>query len=142
VDWLPGMPEPPWHSISWQLQRRYSAARPVRVWISWATRPAVALVGGTGGRLRQPLQVQHDLGVAAVYVSRRSQPCSDKQWIGEDAYRSLLRSSDRSKIPDALIVDQHNRICRAIEFGGLYSPARLEGFHRYWAKKGIPYEIW
>lgn len=142
VDWLPGMPESPWHSIAWQLQRRYSTARPRRVWVNWATRQAVALVGGAGGRLRQPLQVQHDLGVAALHVSRTSEAGSDTQWIGEDPYRTLMRPPERSKIPDALIVDRNNRVRRAVEFGGLYCPARLGNFHRYWAKKGIPYEIW
>jgi hypothetical protein len=142
VDWLPGMPEPSWHSIAWQLQRRYSVARTAPVWVTWATREAVALVGGVGGRLRQPMQLQHDLGVTAVYVARQLQASMDETWIGEDAYRTLVGSPKRSKIPDALIVNHDYQVCHAIEFGGLYSPKRLKSFHRHWARKRIPYEIW
>ena len=142
VDWLPGMPTPSWHSTAWQLQRRYAAARPGRVWVTWATRQAVALVGGVGGRLRQPMQLQHDLGVTTVYVVRQSHSSADTNWLGEDAYRTLLSPPKRSKIPDALIVDRDNRVRRVIEFGGLYSPKQLKSFHRYWARKRTPYEIW
>ena len=142
VDWLPGMPDPSWHSIAWQLRRRYSAAPTARVWVAWATREAVALVGGVGGRLRQPVQLQHDLGVTAVYVARQPQASMHRSWIGEDAYRTLVGAPKRGKIPDALIVDPDYQVCRAIEFGGLYGPKRLKSFHRYWARKRIPYEIW
>jgi len=142
VDWLPGIPEPAWHPIAWQLQRRYSVARTTRVWVAWATREAVALVGGVGGRLRQPMQLQHDLGVTAVYAVRQRQASTSTSWIGEDAYRTLIGSPKRSKIPDALIVDRDNQVRRVIEFGGLYSSKRLKSFHRYWARKRIPYEIW
>jgi hypothetical protein len=142
VDWLPGMPEPRWHSISWQLQRRSSMTRAARVWVTWATREAVALVGGVGGRLRQPMQLQHDLGVTAVYVARQAQASMHESWIGEDAFRTLIGSPKRSKIPDALIVDRGYQVRRVIEFGGLYGPKRLKSFHRYWSRKRIPYEIW
>lgn len=142
VDWLPGMPEPAWHSISWQLQRRSSLTRTARVWVMWATREAVALVGGVGGQLRQPMQLQHDLGVTAVYVVRQAQASMDETWVGEDAFRTLVGSPKRSKIPDALIVDRDYKVQRVIEFGGLYGPKRLKNFHRYWARKHIPYEIW
>jgi hypothetical protein len=142
VNWLPDLPEPDWQSVSWRLQHRWRGLRANRVWVNWATREAAAIVGGVGGRLRQPLQLQHDLAVTAVYIARQNGAPAGDNWLGEDAYRILPHPKARMKIPDALIVDQRYRAQQVIELGGLYSPSRLKGFHRYWAARHVPYEIW
>ena len=98
--------------------------------------------GGVGGRLRQPMQLQHDLAVTAVYIARQKDTPEDETWVGEDAYRVLLHPRALVKVPDALIVDQQHKPRRVVELGGMYGPRRLRGFHRYWASRRIPYEIW
>jgi hypothetical protein len=142
VNWLPGQPESNWQSISWQLQRRWQELAPARTWVNWATRKAAAVVGGVGGGLRQPLQLQHDLAVTSVYVARQLEPGDGEVWVGEDVYRSLPPREARTTIPDALIMDDRYRLLCAVELGGLYSPKRLSKFHRHWAIRHTPYEIW
>jgi hypothetical protein len=130
---------PDFGALQWELQRRWrnAARRPARA--LWATRFATRLVGGVGGRLRQPLQLQHDLGVTEIYARRTLRP--KETWISEDVYRSLWKQGDMGKVPDALLVDPEGRLLRAVEFGGRYSRQRLEDFHTFWATR-LPYEIW
>jgi hypothetical protein len=142
VNWLPDLPEPDWQSVAWRLQSRWTSLSASRTWINAATRRAAAMVGGVGGRLRQPMQLQHDLAVTAVYLVRQADCPPNESWLGEDAYRLFLHPRARVKIPDALIVDPQYQTRRVIELGGLYSPRRLKGFHRHWASRRIPYEIW
>jgi hypothetical protein len=125
------------------LERRWQAAETRPVAVYWATRRAVCLVGGIGGPLRQRLQVQHDLGVAAVYFRiLTTAPVGGEQWIGEDVYRRDFVSSKRGKIPDAALLNSAGSIDRVIEIGGLYPPERLRTFHKYWSKRSIPYDLW
>lgn len=142
VNWLPDLPQADWQSVAWQLQHRWNSLSASRIWINAATRQAAAMVGGVGGRLRQPLQLQHDLAVTAVYLVRQAVCVPGENWIGEDAYRLFLQAEARVKVPDALIVAPDYQTRRVIELGGLYSPRRLKGFHRHWASRRIPYEIW
>ena len=142
VNWLPDLSEPNWHAIAWQLERRWKSLSAARFWVNWATRRAAAVTGGVGGRLRQPMQLQHDLAVTAVYIARQKDTPEDETWVGEDAYRVLLHPKGRVKVPDALIVDQQHQTRRVIELGGMYGPRRLRGFHHHWASRRIPYEIW
>jgi hypothetical protein len=88
------------------------------------------------------MQVQHDLAVTAVYVIRQRSASAGNIWLGEDAYRFLVCSEYRMKVPDALIVDRQYRTQRVIELGGIYSPMRLRKFHRHWSSANTPYEIW
>jgi hypothetical protein len=103
------------------------------------------VVGGVGGRLRQALQLQHDLGVAEIWA-RRGQDAGPR-WLSEDAYRAHCQLERKSKVPDAVILDtrapdKHGALLRVIEFGGRYSRQRLENFHRFWSRRGVDYEIW
>mgnify|MGYP001046004220 CR=1 FL=1 len=142
VNWLPDLSEPNWQVVAWKLQYRWNSLSASRTWINVATRQAAALVGGVGGRLRQPMQVQHDLAVTAVYLVRQAACVPGESWIGEDAYRLFLQPKARVKVPDALIIAPDYQTRRVIELGGLYNPRRLKGFHRHWASRRIPYEIW
>jgi hypothetical protein len=141
VTWAPRKPEPDWQRVAWQLHRRWRAIPLTRPWVSSATREAVAIVGGVGGGLRQPLQMQHDLAVTGVYVVRQKDTRANGNWIGEDAYRAFLQPK-RTRVPDAIIVDHRHQTRQVIELGGLYTPKRLKAFHRQWATRRIPYEIW
>ena len=142
VTWRPGQPSLNFDAISWRLQSRWNVApRPIRV--SWATAQAAEFFGGVGGRLSQPLQLEHDLGTSAAYFSRlRSHPDDADAWVGEDVYRREHRPSRRSKVPDAVLLDSSGHVQLAIEFGGAYAAQRVRSFHRYCARQNLPYEIW
>ena len=106
-----------------------------------ATRLATRVVGGVSGQFRQPLQLQHDLGVTEVLIRRQQEPTHC--WIGEDAYRALWQRRPNQKVPDAVILDVEEEVCRVIEFGGQYSRERLQSFHQFWiCRNRTPYEIW
>jgi hypothetical protein len=129
---------PDFGSIAWQLRKRFEHVRMAPARVVWATARAARIVGGVGGRLRRPLQLDHDLGVAEIWTQRTLE--TDRRWISEDIFRSWFVSE--RKVPDALLLDASGKqIKLVLEFGGQYSRKRLEAFHRYWASRA-PYEIW
>jgi hypothetical protein len=131
---------PDFGSIAWQLRKRWEQSSRRVQRMLWANTAAVNLVGGVGGKLRQPLQLDHDLGVAEIWACRHNEPTL--QWISEDIYRSWFVRSAKDKVPDALLIDPDgNVVKRVLEYGGQYSRRRLEAFHRYWSTRA-PYEIW
>lgn len=127
-------------NVAWKLEQRWHNASRHRATVLWATPMAVRFVGGVSGRLRQPLQLQHDLGVTEVLT--KSSMNKGEKWIGEDAYREFWQKNVRAKVPDAVVLNQNEQIGRVIEFGGRYSKERLRRFARYWMARGILYEIW
>ena len=139
--WFPGDGLPNFGGLSHRMiQRRRRAARH-RMKVYWALPRAVRMVGGAGGRLRQPHQAEHDLGVTEVYlVRRRLDSCSELRWLGEDSFKKLFRP--RGKMPDAVLCDHDGNVHVAIEYGGLYPVKRLCRFHQHCARRSIPYEIW
>ena len=144
LTWQPGTsPTPPFGRISWIAKSRFQKTAAVYSRLFFASEMAERQFGGVGGTLRQPNQITHDLGTSATFISRRRvSESSYGDWIGEDMIRRFFRHLKTKKIPDAAIISKHG-IEMAIEFAGRdYSKAYLEIFHRYWAKKNIPYEIW
>ncbi len=140
ANWSRGDNQPDFSAIAWQLRRRWLKAPRVPARVLWATIAATHLVGGVGGRLRQPLQLHHDLGVAEIWARRSKEP--DLKWISEDIFRCWYVRDVRTKVPDALLVNEGgNQVRRVLEYGGQYSRGRLEDFHRYWSGRA-PYEIW
>ena len=135
-----GSDTPDFASLAWQLRKRWRQAPRIPARVCWATSAATQLVGGVGGRLRQPLQLDHDLGVAEIWARRLREP--DLNWISEDVFRNWFLRASRTKVPDALLVaEDRTQIKRVLEYGGQYSAIRLEDFHRYWSSRA-PYEIW
>jgi hypothetical protein len=142
VAWLPGEEVPALDDVVRTLRRRDRAAVPVRTLIYWATEQAGRFIGGCGGTPRQPLQVQHDLGVAEVYFTRQQlNHKTTKQWVSEDIFRSL-NVGRRTKVPDAVLISPAGKPLVAIEFGGAYSALRLKRFHTFCKLQSLPYEIW
>ena len=140
--WRRGKPAPDCHRISWRLERRWTRPYPQCSAVYWATSRLARRIGGRGGRLMQPLQVQHDVGVAAVYcLFLQDRPEEADRWIGEDQYRRLAPKRI-PKVPDAVVLGADGRIERAIEFGGRYSARRLRSLHRAFERRGLPYEIY
>lgn len=126
--------------LAWQLRKRWQQSPRVSVRVCWASHAATELVGGVGGRLRQPLQLDHDLGVAEIWARRRKQ--ANVTWISEDIFRSWYLRDKHAKVPDALLLNlERTKVLRVLEFGGQYAARRLKNFHRYWASRA-PYEIW
>ncbi|WP_145944461.1 hypothetical protein [Fuerstiella marisgermanici] len=119
------------------LVRRNQACRRPRL-VNWAAPKAAHLTAGVSGWGRQPLQIEHDLGTTAMYVSSRPYQ-SEVIWYGEDIVRRRF-SGVKKKVPDALLVDRRDNILKVMEFGGQYSRKRLEDFHRTW--QPYPWEIW
>lgn len=124
--------------LPWLLERRWKALHRSRDLVVWIAPRGVHVFGGFGGRLRQRLQLQHDLGVAATYFSfsrkRRS------KWVGEDHFRAVAESQPLRRVPDAIL--RWSKHSTAIEFGGLYCREKLLRFHREMKRRRVRYEIY
>jgi hypothetical protein len=139
--WRAGQAPPDFHALAWCLENRLRQARPSRCQVLWATPKCTRLLGGCGGSIRQPTQVEHDLALAGVFLARASiDPASWDAWLGEDVWRQQL--TRREKVPDAVLVNDHGKATLAIEYGGAYSAERLRAFHRHCARQSLPYELW
>ncbi len=135
--WAPGDSEPEFGKIAYLLQRRWTKAVE-RLPVYVATQRAARLMGGFGGRLKQPLQATHDLHVAAVFLLRRKQHGKGAfGWLLEDVIAHERRGE---KLPDAVIRDGKSEL--VIEFGGAYRKERVRKVHEDCAERGLPYEIW
>ena len=140
--WEDGELPADFHQVAWLLERRSQQRSPRRERVIWATNAATRIVGGVGGRLRQPLQVEHDLGTTEIFVNKCRVRRGDHTWLGEDAYRAFVVDDRREKRPDAVELDAGGQVMRVYEFGGQYSWRRLLAFHRFWSARRIAYEIW
>jgi hypothetical protein len=140
--WQPGDATPAAGPLAWKLQKRWKRISPQVITVWWGTSEAARLMGGVGGRLRQPLQVAHDLGVTDIYLRYLAAGEQDGEWMGEDDYRSEHRPSRKVKVPDAVLLNAADDIERVFEFGGAYPARRVREFHRYWFRRQIPYELW
>lgn len=142
AEWASGWSSPDLGQVAWRLEQRWRDGVQLPTQVAWATDAATRFVGGVAGDHRQLTQLQHDVGVAEVFVARRG-PTGRRSWLGEDAYRGFSRPAKNAKVPDAVIVNEFREVTRVIEFGGQYSRKRLEAFHRYWAGQlQTSYEIW
>lgn len=142
VSWAPRQEPADFGSLSWRLKERSREWQARSLRVCWSTEQAVTVFGGVGGRIRQPLQVQHDIGVAAMFFCRASYSFDSRSvWVGEDVVRRI-RQDIGAKVPDALLIGAGLKPRRAIEFGGSYSPERLQRFHDFCESQRLPYEIW
>ena len=137
--WHPGDPTPPFGVVSYRLRTRWTEPhRPITVFA--ASQAAARLYGGKGGRLSHPLQVTHDLHVAAIYLRLlRESPSEANCWVSEDVLAPARR---RQKLPDAEIHDASGRTLKVIEFGGSYPPERVRKVHEDCENRQVPYELW
>lgn len=141
ANWRPGDPAPDFGGVAYRCQDRWRRRppRPCTVWI--ACERAARLFGGVRrGELKQPTQATHDLGVAAVWFRlRQVSPEWAAAWRGEDL---LAHTRQGQKLPDAFLVDAHERVVWVIEFGGGYDAARVQAFHEDCERRGLPYQLW
>jgi hypothetical protein len=137
--WAPGEPAPDFDRYSYALQSRWSMApRTTRVFI--AGPKLGALWGVSAGRLRKPLQIDHDLALSEAYLwFLRDAPELAARWVIEDRLPKVR--SERN--PDALVFDPSGeRPVLAVESGGAYPAERVASFHAHCERLGLPYELW
>lgn len=132
--WQPGDDEPGFQALAHKLDARWASCEPEPCQIWWATPLAVAEFGGTGGSIKQNLQIEHDLAVTAVFLRRGR----NANWRMEDHFED---GEFGSKIPDAIVMDNTGAMT-VIEIGGQYSAARLEAFHLAMERLNLSYELW
>lgn len=148
VIWKTGNSPPSFGRLAAQLERRWRNQPVHRHTCFTVGERFCHLFGYTQPKLRQ-LQVSHDLGLSELYLRSRHQFEKEQEtWVGEIAFaycpnpaiQKLLE--DGGQKPDAIVLNKNGEVSRAIEFGGFYTAKRLERFHRWCQRKGIPYEIW
>ena len=141
IQWRPGQPDPRFEAVAHILQSRWTG-RSVRDCAAFiATTQTAQLFGGVQrGELKKQLQVTHDLGVAAVWLTLfRTMPAVAEAWCGEDLLAATRRGE---KLPDSFLLDGDGQIAAVIEFGGSYDAARVEEFHRDCDDRQLPYQLW
>lgn len=142
VIFQPGDAVPDMGLVARSLHHRWLTIPTTRQTIYFATAKAAKVYGGIGGRVRQPLQVSHDLLAASVFFHRlETHPDDAHLWRSEMLIRSYCPTTPF--LPDAVVLDRHRQApALAIEIGGKYSRQKLERFHRQCFKLRLPYEIW
>ena len=138
--WRPGEVLPDAAPIAWQAAARWTEPpRPVAVW--HAAKRLLSQLGKSGdGRVRQPLQATHDLAVSQVLaeLARTPHRAGDAAaWVGEEHLGKLARG----KVPDAVIT-RPDELPLAVDFVGSYPADRISRVMRFYARLGLPFELW
>ena len=123
--------------LSRLLHRRARKSASVTT-IFFATPKSRELLGRGGRGVRPRLtQLSHDLQVSEVFLHYRE---NNQQafWLHED----FLDDWPTKERPDAVLINERGQFVRAIEYGGAYSPARLQAMQNAFSRQGIPLEIW
>jgi len=139
VRWRPGDASPDLGQASYRLKARWTKS-PIPTAVVVASERGGNAAGGIGGRRPRTSEGTHDLHVASVYLRLlRDSPSRARYWVSEGALARPMRGCG-NKLPDALIASPSERT--VVEFGGAYPKRKLEGFHAFWAKEQMAYEIW
>lgn len=139
TQWRPNLEVPDFSSVAWKLKQRWILTH-TPTWVFVATRRAANLFGSFGGKLKDPLQVTHDIHLSEVYLKYSFEfPGQADRWVGEDAF---LKAGHGIKDPDAFLLDENGTITKVVEFGGKYSADRVEQFHRHCEERELEYELW
>jgi len=141
ISWSYGRPAPDFEAVAWAAGERVRKTPSSRVRVLWSTAGALRIVGGVETRLRKPLQLEHDLGVASMYFAC-CRKTGDGVWCGEDAYRLSRRPTRGQKSPDAVLLDSEGGVTLVLDYLTAYSAPRLRKFHHYWAARRKPYQWW
>lgn len=138
--WRPGEPAPEFLDIAKLLHQR-SGGFATATTVCLPTKQTKALFGAASTANRFKLtQTTHDLHVAEVFLKYRADGFDvGRCWIGED---NLPRYWPIAARPDALLLDDIGVVICAVEYGGDYSPERLQSFHSAFSRSGLAYELW
>lgn len=141
IDWAPGDADPDFGPYSYKLQARWNQHPVMTVCVS-ATKTAMNRFGGHGGRPPREIERTHDIHMAAVYLLYRSRsPELLSEWIFEERIKQERKREKFERLPD-VILRSSSGAERVVEFGGVYSKAKLMLFHGYCNEKKLPYEVW
>ena len=140
VTWKPGNAFPDYGPISYYLKTRFRGPAKVTS-IFVATKQSLRLFGGLGIRVPRSSEVTHDLGLASVYLTKKSNgTLGDSKWVSES--KLVSGGTEKGvKVPDAILVTQ-DEVITAIEFGGEYSKRKLIAFHSHCDSNQMGYELW
>jgi hypothetical protein len=144
--WVPGMQEPDFGPLAWELERRWAAIEPRRVVFYTASERAARHYGR---KVRSPLKsagaLSHNLTLGMVfmdYALRR--PTLVSGWVCEDVIAESRGHGE--KVVDACIVDSTGTPALCVEVAGRSYAAsngtRLREIHRDCAARSLPYEMW
>lgn len=142
--WRPGHGAPCYAKLAWALEKRWKSVQPRRATLCWATEKGARRTAGIAGLSRRSVQMDHDLGTAALYTRLwQINPSLAQHWVGEDILRRDYVPRERwlRKIPDAAIYWE-DQVQLVIEFGGQYSVERLRRFHEHCRNHQLPYQLW
>lgn len=137
--WAPGEPAPNCYQLERRCRSRWKEpARRAAVYL--ATRQAAARLGGVGGRLKHPLQTDHDLHVGTVYLRLlHTDPAMADLWVSEALVAPERRGQ---KLPDAIVKNPDGSVRLVVEFAGQYDAKRIAAVHEDCAARETPYELW
>lgn len=144
--WLPGMPDPDFGALAWQLTKRWDAIETRRVTFYTATATAAMHFGRTiQNPLRSTSSIAHNIGLGQVYARLAFyHPVLAAGWVAEEVLAASRGYGE--KVVDACIVDSSSRPALAIEFAGASYAAsngeRLREIHKDCAERDLPYEVW
>lgn len=152
--WEPGDRLPNAGSIHWRATARW--VDPPRVQTVWhAGRRLLSHTGRAGdGRIRQPLQVSHDLAASQVlteFVLTQNRAHDAAVWVGEDHLDTVgeFGRAFRGRVPDAVIARPQG-LPLVIDFVGCYPRDRIDRLIRFYSglrgvacqRPGTPFELW
>lgn len=144
--WVPGMPDPDFGALAWQLSRRWESLETRRVIFYTATATAANRYGHT---VRNPLRstsaIAHNIGLGQVYAQFAAHdPQLAAAWVAEEVIADSRGHGE--KVVDSILVNSSSTPALAIEFAGASyaasNGARLREIDKDCSERGLPYEMW
>ncbi len=144
--WTPGMPEPEFGTLAWQLTKRWEAISTRQTVFYTATASAANRYGRTiQSPLRSTSAIAHHIGFGMTFAHYAfHHPLLAAAWVAEDVIAEVRGHGE--KVVDACVVDSSSMPALAIEFAGASYAAsngeRLRDIHHDCSERGLPYEMW
>lgn len=144
--WAPGMPEPDFGALAWQLSRRWQALETRRVVFYTATATAANRYGRTvQNPLRSTSALPHAIALGQLYAQTlHTDPALASGWVAEEVVAGSRGYGE--KVVDAIVVNSSSMPALALEIAGASYAAsngeRLREIHKDCSERGLPYEMW
>lgn len=137
--WQPHTEPPDFYKLARRLHTRARASAEVTIVISATQKSRDRFGDGSRRPAAKLAQMTHELHVAEILFAYHRRGLENYCWLNE---RSFAPYWSLPQLPDALLVDPQGRPARAIEYGGDYSPQRLQQLHETLAAIPLSYECW
>jgi hypothetical protein len=144
--WVPGMPEPDFGALAWQLSRRWQSLETRRTVFYTATATAANRYGRTvQNPLRSTSAIPHAILLGQLFAQlHHTAPTLASGWVAEEVVADSRGYGQ--KVVDCLIVDSSSTPALALEIAGASYAAsngeRLREIHKDCSERGLPYEMW